>query len=168
MKKALPEYRLKSNKRWHPEEIEFVKTWYGKVKTDSIADVLNRSAIAVWQQCKTNGFKLHERIYSTTPIEAVFQGKVYHLQAFRYTRKENGATVDKTLVRKKIGRPRKHTPKTEKQSEPMAAHRRKPSEVQKKPNNKEQEANVKTFNPENKVLVQIDKKTWVYRDICNL
>ena len=160
MKKKIDTKTEKSNTRWNTEEIQFIRSYYGRCKTDSIAMALNRSAIAVWQQCKIQGFKLGERIYSAEPMKVHFQGNTHHLHCFRYTRKENGATVDKTIIRKKIGRPRKHTPKPE----PMSAHRRKPEMKEKKRSLKEQIENVQEFKaPTDKKLVQIDKKTWVYR-----
>lgn len=161
MKKKLDQNTKKSNTRWSEEEIRFIEVWYGAVKTDSIAAALDRTNIAIWQQCKIQGFKLNSRIYAQHQIETIFNGKVYQMQAFRYTRKENGATVDKTIIRKPLGRPRKKTNLEEK--EPMAAHRRKPEFKAKKANNKEQEARIQEFKPEGKTLVQIDKKTWVYR-----
>ena len=165
MKKKIDTKTEKSNTRWNEEEILFVKQWYGKVKTDSIALALNRSAIAVWQQCKIQGFKLGERIYLAEPMQVQFQGKTHLLHCFRYTRKENGATVDKTIIRKKIGRPRKYKLNLEtKTAEPMSAHRRKPEMKEKKRSLKEQIENVQEFKaPTDKKLVQIDKKTWVYR-----
>jgi len=165
MKKTIDTKTTKSNTRWNAEEILFVKAWYGKVKTDSIADALNRSAIAVWQQCKIQGFKLGERIYLAEPMKVTFQGKTHLLHCFRYTRKENGATVDKTIIRKKIGRPRKYKLNVIEKPEPMSAHRRKPELKAKKANNKEQETEVVGFvPPEGKKLVYIaEKKLWVYR-----
>jgi post-segregation antitoxin (ccd killing protein) len=87
------------------------------------------------------------------------------LKFFRYTRKENGASVDKTIIRKKTGRPRKYKLNIqERTAKPMSAHRRKPELKAKKANNKEQESEVKGFiAPEGKKLVKIDKNTYVYR-----
>jgi hypothetical protein len=165
MKKKIDTKTEKSNTRWTHEEIEFIRQYYGRVKTDSIALALNRSAIAVWQQCKIQGFKLGERIYQTEQLIVTFNGQQHKLQCFQYSRNEKGNVVDKTVVRKKIGRPRKYKLNLEtKTSEAMSAHRRKPDLKPKRMNPKVQEKELQEFEiPQGKKLVQIDKKTWVYR-----
>lgn len=166
MKKAIDNKPARNNKRWTPEELKFLQSWYGKVKTDSLCEVFQKSAIALWQQCKKHGFKLNENIYSKEPVKVTFQGKVFELKAFQYARNENGSVKDMTIVRKKIGRPRKvikHL-NTEKQTVSfMAAHRRLPENKEKKPNLKSQTIELKEFVvPEGKKLTKVSPGLYKY------
>ena len=166
MKKTIENKTDRSNKRWSQEEVQFIQLYYGAVKTDCIALALERSAISVWQQCKTRGFKLNPRIYQTEQLEVLFNGKTHKLQCFQYSRNEKGHVVDKTVVRKKIGRPRKYKLNIEtKTAEPMSAHRRKPELKEKKRNLKEQSEIVQEFTPPaDKKLTWIpEKRAWLYR-----
>lgn len=166
MKKKIENKPKRNNKHWTTEEIEFLKIWYGRVKTDSLLQVFEKSAIAIWQQCKKHGIKLNPNIYSKTPVIATFQGKTYEFKAFQYLRNEQGTTKDMTAVRKKIGRPRKTTKDlpTEKQNL-MAAHRRKPEHQEKKVNLKVNANQVQAFvAPAGKRLITLPgTKNQVYR-----
>lgn len=150
-----------------PEQIQFVKEFYGKLKPLDIAQIIGRTRNGVYNIARRYFFKAHASLYGMVKVS--YQGKEYEVMTKRYKTIKTATGYEKIDMLKgtKIIRKSRAIPKPI-EKKPMAAHRRKPSEAQKKPNNKEQEAHVKTFNPENKVLVQIDKKTWVYRDVCNL
>jgi len=151
----------RSQKHWTAEEINFIKSYYGKVKTDAISEVLGRSNSAIFNKCKELEIRIQPHLYQKEPLTVTFQGIEYKLTCFRYKKMKSGSTVDQTRRLGVKGRPRLHPIKIK---EPMSAHRRKPELKPKKANNKEQEKELQEFEaPQGKKLVQINKKTWVYR-----
>jgi hypothetical protein len=150
---------------WSAEDIQFLRDWYGKIKPHDLAKILNRTHGAIINQTRVHSIKAHLSLYGI--ITVMYHGQNYELEGRRFVciRTETGYTnIDTQKSKRRTGRPRKERSFMAKPTEPMAANRRKPEMKEKKSDNKHQTAQVKTFEPpKGKQLVQLDKKTWVYR-----
>jgi len=169
MKKE-PKYRQPNREDLYTEDqIQFVRENYGKLKPDDISNIIQRTRNGVHNIARRYFIKAHKPMYGQ--IKVTYQGRIHEVMGRRYQviKTEDGLIKIDHLKGTKINRKSRKKlyvveDKETYKKRMMAAHRRKPENREKKADLSRQVALVQEFEaPQGKKLVQIDKKTWVYR-----